>query len=357
MKVGEAASRVVVPVYHTGQGQDERARTRPFPLLRGLDAAWSLVLNPHRKSGTRWWAAADVGQAGASAGTAHGQQKGSDGNRLGDSVGAQAPGTGECSRSAVSSHRGATGQRGSDSGDVLPGRMSPLRRFKGRGVVAGLVHPHAIDDAHPDVGQGAQRHTVRLAFCPFALIVIQRPGFLLCRSPGKLVQGVAQRFHAGEAFVRFGVIATLERHGRGSCQGLDGVSIGVAGTIIAPFGQPPWRQALACPRQRPPDLLVVMGQKKGVDGLVIAGNLLDHHQQLLDQGEHQARLGAHDDLTGHQLGTMQFLDNLGSHACRIGMVAGAARVAVISSSDAACLGQQIGVNLIGRGLRRLCAID
>ena len=37
MKVGEAASRVVVPVYHTGQGQDERARTRPFHLLRGLD--------------------------------------------------------------------------------------------------------------------------------------------------------------------------------------------------------------------------------------------------------------------------------------------------------------------------------
>src|SRR5207244_9925681 len=95
MKVGEAASRVVVQVYHTGQGQDERARPRPFHLLRGLDSAWSGGSNPHRESGTRWWAAADVGAAGASAGTAHGRQKGHDGNRLGDSVGAQAPCAGE----------------------------------------------------------------------------------------------------------------------------------------------------------------------------------------------------------------------------------------------------------------------
>ena len=63
MKVGEAASRVVVQVYHTGQGQDERAHPRPSPLPRGLDSAWSLASNPHRESGTRWRAAADVGQA------------------------------------------------------------------------------------------------------------------------------------------------------------------------------------------------------------------------------------------------------------------------------------------------------
>jgi len=91
MKVGEAASRVVVQVYHTGQGQDERARPRPFPLLRGLDSVWSGVSNPHRESGTRWRAAADVGAAGTPKGPAHGRQKGRAGNRLGDSVGAQAP--------------------------------------------------------------------------------------------------------------------------------------------------------------------------------------------------------------------------------------------------------------------------
>ncbi len=65
MKVGEAASRVVVQVYHSGQGQDERAPTPQPLLLHGLDSLWSLVSNPHRESGTRWRAAADVGQASA----------------------------------------------------------------------------------------------------------------------------------------------------------------------------------------------------------------------------------------------------------------------------------------------------
>src|SRR5258708_11125533 len=64
MSVGEAASRVGVAVYHTGQGQDERARPQPSHLLRGLDSAWSFASNPHRESGTRWRAAADVGHAG-----------------------------------------------------------------------------------------------------------------------------------------------------------------------------------------------------------------------------------------------------------------------------------------------------
>src|SRR5574340_1153905 len=106
MKVGETASRVVVQVYHTGQGQDERARTRPPHLLRGLDSAWSVASNPHRESGTRWRAAADVGATGTAAGPAHGRQKGCDGNRLGSSVGAQAPCTGEGLRSAECAQRG-----------------------------------------------------------------------------------------------------------------------------------------------------------------------------------------------------------------------------------------------------------
>ena len=88
VRVGKAASRVVVQVYHTGQGQDERAEAShprpraPWP-LPGLDSVWSCASNPHRESGTRWRAAADVGQAGASGGKAHGRQKGRDGNRLG----------------------------------------------------------------------------------------------------------------------------------------------------------------------------------------------------------------------------------------------------------------------------------
>jgi hypothetical protein len=326
VRVGEAASRVGEQVYHTGQGQDERAEaSRPRPRARwpqhGLDSAWSGTSNPHRESGTRCRAAADVGLAGTSAGTADGRQKGRDGNRLGDSVGAQAPGAGEGVRSAERPQRDAMGTCNRDSGGVLSGRMRPLGRLKCRGLIISLVHPHAIDDAHPDVGQRTDGHTVGLALCPLALVIVASPLLLQGRLPGELVQSVAQRFHAGEAFVRFGVIAALERHGRRSGQGLDGVSIGIATAVIAPFGQQTWSQALARTRQRPPDLLVRMGQKKGADSLVIASNLLEHDQQLLDQREHQARLGAHDNLAGLQLGTMHLLEDLGSHLARVAMLA------------------------------------
>ena len=91
MRGKEAASRVGEPVYHTGQGQDERARTRLPHLLRGLDLAWSWEVNPHRESGTRWRAAADVG---ARLRAAYGRQKESVGNRWGDSVGVYSASTG-----------------------------------------------------------------------------------------------------------------------------------------------------------------------------------------------------------------------------------------------------------------------
>src|SRR5436305_8128327 len=143
VSVSEAASRVGKQVYHTGQGQDERAPT-PQPLfLHGLDSAWSDARNPHRESGTRWRAAADVGATRTAAGSAHGRQKGRAGNRLGDSVGAQAPGTGERVRSAERSHREVTGKCDLDSGGVWPGRMHLLGRLKRRGLILCLVYPHA----------------------------------------------------------------------------------------------------------------------------------------------------------------------------------------------------------------------
>src|ERR1700687_6373126 len=95
VRVGEAASRVEVQVYHSGQGQDKRAPTAQPLLLHGLDSLWSLASNPHRESGTRWWAAADVGQASASKGKTTGRRAVRDGNRLGDSVGAKALNTAE----------------------------------------------------------------------------------------------------------------------------------------------------------------------------------------------------------------------------------------------------------------------
>src|SRR5258708_20581828 len=96
-----------------------------------------------------------------------------------------------------------------------------------------------------------------------ALVVGQRPGFLPRGLPGKLVERIAQRFHAGEAFVRFGVMATLERHRSGPGQGLDTGGIGVPRALIAPFGKPPGSQVLARTGKRTPELVVRMAQKKG----------------------------------------------------------------------------------------------
>ena len=321
MKVGETASRVGEQVYHSGQGQDERAHPHSSPLLRGLDSLWSGVANPHRESGTRWRAAADVGQAEASEGKTHGRRSVRDGNRLGDSVGAQTPCTGEQPRSAQRPPANATGRRRFDSGGVLPGRMSQLSSFKGRALIGASSLPHAIDDAHPNVCQSSQCHTMGFAFRAFALIGVTGPGFLHRRLPGELVQMVAQGFQASKAFVRFGIIATLERDGSRSGQRLDAIGSGIAAAIFTPFGQQTRREALACPRQRTPDRLVIMGQKKGVDLLIVASNVLDEHQQLFDQREHQPRLGTHDDLAGNQLGAVQFLKDLGSHLHGVGMLA------------------------------------
>ena len=212
MKVGEDASSVGMQGYHTDQGQDERAHPRPRLLPRGLDLVWSLASTPHWESGTRWWAAVDVG---ATESMAHGRHKGRHGNRLGDSVGVQDSSTGEGPRSAEGIQGVAMGRGSLDSGDVLARHMSLLCRFKGCGAIAGLVHPHAIENAHPYIGQGTHGHAVAFpASRTLALVVGPCPAFLSRRQPGELIQDVAQRFAAGKAFMRFSVIATLERHRR-----------------------------------------------------------------------------------------------------------------------------------------------
>src|SRR5260221_7404476 len=318
VSVSKAASRVVVQVYHTGQGQDERARPRPAHLLRGLDSAWSESSNPHRESGTRCRAAADVGGTGTSAGTAHGRQSRRIGNRLGDSVGAHSPRTGAGPRSAERTHWGVMGRRYLDSGGVWPGRMRPLCRFKRRGLIAGVTHPHTIDDAPPDVGQSAQRNTTGFAFCQLALIVRSGPWLAQGRLPGKLVEIIAPRFDAGKALVCPGIVAALERHRSRASQFLNTLCISIARPIVSPFGEQTWSQALACTRQGTPDLMIWMGQKKGLNLLLIAGNVLDHDQQLFDQRQHQARFGPHRDGGGFQLRTMHFLNDRSSGLSGVG---------------------------------------
>ncbi len=65
--------------------------------------------------------------------------------------------------------------------------VSALCRFKGRPVIAGVVEPHRVENAHPDISQGSQRHTVTLALVALALVISQCPGFLLGRLPCKLL--------------------------------------------------------------------------------------------------------------------------------------------------------------------------
>ncbi len=131
------------------------------------------------------------------------------------------------------------------------------------------------------------------------------------RLPGELVQVVAPGLHTGKAFVGFGVITTLEGHWSRASQHLDAVGISIARAVIAPLGEQARSQAASRAGQGTPDLMILMSQKKGLNLLLVAGNLLDDDQQLFGQEEHQARPGAHHNRTGNQLRTMQFLKDLG----------------------------------------------
>jgi len=187
-------------------------------------------------------------------------------------------------------------------------------------LIAGFTHPHAIDNTRPDIGQGSDSHTVGFALRAFPLVIGECPAFLQRRLPGELVQGVAQWLQAHKCFACFGVIATLERHRSSPGQGLDAVGIGVTWPVIPPFSQQTWSQAQASTGKRTSYLLVRMSQKKGADLLIVDGNILDHHQQLLDQGEHQTLFGTDDDRARFQLGTMQFRDDLRGCPSRVGML-------------------------------------
>ena len=52
--------------------------------------------------------------------------------------------------------------------------MSALGRLKNRRVVVGMVDPHRVDDAQPDIGQSSYGHGMTFAFCSLALVVGQR---------------------------------------------------------------------------------------------------------------------------------------------------------------------------------------
>src|SRR2546421_4315301 len=153
--------------------------------------------------------------------------------------------------------------------------MLSLRLLKGATLIALVMDPHGEDDPHPHVGQRTYRHGVAFAFCAFALVIVSSPWFTLRGLPGELMQGIAQGFDTAQASMGFGVHPALIEHRRGSPQGLQTACILVARAIIPDFGQQSRSQVLACTGQAFKDLMVLMGQKKGVNLFVVVSNLLD----------------------------------------------------------------------------------
>src|SRR6266852_3382230 len=198
--------------------------------------------------------------------------------------------------------------------------MLLLCLHKGGRLIALVMQPHGKDDPDPHVGKRTHGDRMAFAFRPFALVVLPGPRFTLGRLPGKLLQRIAQRFDAAQPSMGFAIHATLKQHGRGSSQSLQTAGILIALAIITDFRQQSRSQPFACTRQALKDLMVLMGQKKGGNLLIVLSNLLDQRQQLTHQYQHQPRFGARDHGIGLQMGLMQPLEDRSSHGSRIGML-------------------------------------
>ena len=197
--------------------------------------------------------------------------------------------------------------------------MLLLRMLKGGHLVALVMHPHGEDDPDPDVSKRSNRYAMAFAFSTLALVIGTGPCFTVCRLPGKLMQGIAQRFDTAHAPMRFGIHPALKEDRRCSSQPLQTASILIACAIIADFCQQSRGQAFACTRQAREELVILMSQKKGVDLLVILLDLLKQRQQLTHQRQHQTRFGAGCHRIGLQMGLLKPLDNLAGDRSRTGM--------------------------------------
>ena len=212
------------------------------------------------------------------------------------------------------------GQSGSrDAALSSSARMLLLCLLKGGNLITAVVQPHGKDDPGPHIRQSAYRHRVTFAFCPFSLVIGLGPRLTLRRLPSKLMQGVAQGLDTRQTTVCLGVRPALEEHRRGPSQRLQTAGIPIARTLIANFSQESGSQALACPWQALKQLMVLMGQKKGVNLLVILSNLLDQWQELVHQNQHQARFGAGRHRIGLQMRLMHALHDLLGNATGVRM--------------------------------------
>src|SRR5689334_6439514 len=73
-----------------------------------------------------------------------------------------------------------------------------LCAFKGRRCIGRVGCEHGKGDAYPNIGEGTHSDAVAFPFCPFSVIVGFRPVLLLRTLPGKLMQGIAQRFDTAQ---------------------------------------------------------------------------------------------------------------------------------------------------------------
>jgi len=191
--------------------------------------------------------------------------------------------------------------------------------LKGGRLRALVMQPHGKNDPDPHVGKRSDRYGMAVAFSALALVILHGPRLALRGLPGKLVQRIAQRFDAAQTAMRLGVHPALKQHRRGSSQRLQEAFILVTRAIIPDFRKPPRSQPFACTRQARKDLMVLMGQKKGGNLLVLLSNVLDQRHQLTHQRPHQTRFRAGGHGISLQMGLMQPLDNRGGDARRVGM--------------------------------------
>jgi len=174
--------------------------------------------------------------------------------------------------------------------------------LKDGGLIALFLEPHRVDHPYPHIRQGTHGDRMAFSFLPLALIVFQCPRFGERRLPGKLLHGIAQRFDAGIAPMRFGIGATLEQDGRGPGQGLQAGWMAIACAIIPDFCQQARRKPLSSPGQTAEKLAVSMRQKKVGDSLVILRTAFNYRQQLFDKRHQEPRFRVGRDLVGFKWG-------------------------------------------------------
>jgi hypothetical protein len=203
---------------------------------------------------------------------------------------------------------GFASQAWTELGDA--GRMPLFCRNKSRWVIGGAGEPHGIQNPQPQVGESTYGDRMTFAFSPFAVIVLQCPRLTPGRLPGEQVEDIAQRFQTSGAPVCFLIIATLIQDGSRASQSLQASTSLIALPVVPQFCQQPRSQAFPCPGQAFNEAAVSMRQKKGLNVLIVAGDLLDKRHQLTDQDQHQTGFRARGNGISCQLWLMQDLVEL-----------------------------------------------